>query len=129
MEDPYHDDDISLLVTTITLPPPPNNGNNGPPPPNWGNNGPPPNGNQGDPRLPPGFGNQHQFGHNPFRIVGIKDFGNIPILGEIMWDEWKLRVDGTILCQPWAWVLFSKDCPFLAWHTVKMWLVKSLKQG
>jgi uncharacterized membrane protein YgcG len=82
-----------------------------------------------NPNLPPGFGNKSEFGNNPFRLIGIKDFGNVPILGEAMWDDWKLQVDGIILCQTWAWVLFEKDCPFLAWHTTKMWLAKSLNKA
>jgi hypothetical protein len=80
-----------------------------------------------DPNLPPGFQpNQYQ---NPFKMTGMK-FSPIGKLGEeLMWDEWKLRVDGYILSQPWAVRLFGKECPFLLWHNVKMWLIQWLSKA
>jgi hypothetical protein len=74
--------------------------------------------------------NHNDFGRNPYRLEGIKDFGAIPILGEqAMWSEWKLLIDGLILCQTWAWTLFDTPVPFMAWHTTKMFLAKSLSKS
>jgi hypothetical protein len=74
--------------------------------------------------------NHNNFGRNPYRLEGIKDFGIIPILGDqAMWSEWKLMIDGLILCQTWAWKLFDVPCPFMAWHIAKMFLAKSLSKS
>jgi hypothetical protein len=80
--------------------------------------------NREDTILPPGFS------RNPYTFSGMKfDLGKIPILGEgINWDDWKLKVDGVILCQPWAWELFSDKCSFLLWQMVKMWLGRWLSR-
>jgi hypothetical protein len=57
--------------------------------------------------------NHNDYGRNPYRLEGIKDFGVVPILGEqAMWSEWKLLIDGLILCQTWVWTLFDNPRPF-----------------
>jgi hypothetical protein len=45
-----------------------------------------------------------EFGRNPYKLEGI-------------------------LCQTWAWKLFDVPCPFMAWHTAKMFSAKSLSKS
>jgi hypothetical protein len=40
-----------------------------------------------------------------------------------MWEEWKLRVEGQLHCNWWAWQIYDPNCPWYVWNVVKMWMI------